>query len=359
APSNYTISLHDALPICALVSAIRYPDGFGGQPGVSGKLLCCNPLPLARALTEYNPSLLPYAQRSACFVSAPQNDLSWASLAAGCCLRSTTVIAPAGLLGSEGGKREVVGSVRSAEQQSQSTSYRTSRKQADPEAKRLGSAHKKGFAIKRKEAPRPNASPPKPHTLDPRIKKALQSSARKLPIQQRHLHASHQRRSLRAQTRVPQRDRSISLLNRLRDLSSTEVTLRTDQHNISPTGLGGYIQILLLPFSTMRNEPVLCAVPGQKLTACYRLVQTWQIRFQRLFHGSYHHFYQSFSFHLLPLRMLADQWRHFVYTHLSGLLKKPFQPFNILGRRNGNVQVVLFFTIAGLNVGNLQHCPLR
>src|SRR5690606_24776941 len=128
---------------------------------------------------------------------------------------------------------------------------------------------------------------------------------------------------------------------------------------ISPTGLGGYIQILLLPFSTMRNEPVLCAVPGQKLTACYRLVQTWQIRFQRLFHGSYHHFYQSFSFHLLPLRMLADQWRHFVYTHLSGLLKKPFQPFNILGRRNGNVQVVLSFTIAGLNVGNLQHCPLR
>src|SRR5690606_14134244 len=46
--------------------------------------------------------------------------------------------------------------------------------------------------------PAENKRIPKRSALDPRIKKALQSSARKLPIQQRHLHASHQRRSLRA-----------------------------------------------------------------------------------------------------------------------------------------------------------------
>src|SRR5690606_14812635 len=79
-----------------------------GQPGVSGRLLRCNPLLLARALTEYNPSLPPFAQRSACFVSASRekrhHGQAWLLVAA-----SAANAVTAWLSLSEGGKLEGVG----------------------------------------------------------------------------------------------------------------------------------------------------------------------------------------------------------------------------------------------------------
>src|SRR5690606_7458219 len=61
------------------------------------------------------------------------------------------------------------------------------RKQADPEAKRLGSVHREGFAIKRKEAPRPKASPPKPDTcISPQLYLSLlKMMATRIPLAER------------------------------------------------------------------------------------------------------------------------------------------------------------------------------